>query len=122
MDSRVDSGTSGDYTVAVGAAAASVGSVGRLGGVGCGWWSLDMNSFGFSRIVAVRASPARATLSDGLRIDAAVVADDVFVVAARAESSVDSSECSASLSLPNGRLSFHSKSSIQFLRLSRDYL
>lgn len=119
--SRFGSGTSGCCTAVAGAAAAFVGTVAHLYNYGCdldwGWWLFDTEpSVDF---VAVRAVHVRAILFDEPRTDAAVGADDVAVIAARAESSDDNSERFVSLSMPNESSSSRSRSSTRFLHSFR---
>lgn len=119
-ESRAGTGTSDDCTVVVAAAAASADNVGRL--FADDLCSCLLCTDSLDCCVVARAFLAHATLADGLHTDAVTAVDDVSEVAARAESSDDNSVRFASLSLHDERSSFHSKSSIQFLRWSRDDL
>lgn len=120
--SRFRMSTSGCCTAVAGAAAASVGSVAHLYSNGCdldwGWWLFDTET-STADFVAVPAALVRAILFDEPRTDAAVGADDVAVIAARAESSDDNSERFVSLSMPNESSSFRLRSSTRFLHSFR---
>lgn len=119
--SRFGSGTSDCCTAVAGAAAASVGTVAHLYNYGCdldwGCWLFDTESS--VDFVAVPEVLVRANLFDEPRTDAAVGADDVAVIAARAESSDDNSERFVSLSMLNESSSSRSRSSTRFLHSFR---
>lgn len=119
-DSHVGNGTSDDCTVVVAVVAASADNVSRRGAVDlclCLFCTDSLDCY-----VDVHAILARVILADDSHIDAVAVVDDVFAVAVHMELSDEDSARFASPLLHDEHSSFHSKSSIQFLRSSRDDL